>query len=144
MALQFTGRDVALVRDDATGKFDLSFSSSGPNKGNPVLDNTATHAVLTTLLSMKRGRRPGSQNAEGGYYWDGSGRRGSLLWTVSQDRLATPSQLRAYAEDGGQQLVDLRYLASFEATAARRAPGKFALSVLWRLPSGTTPFSVTL
>lgn len=143
MALQFTGRDVALQRT-ASGKFDLVFSKSGPNKGNPVLDNTCTHAVLTTLLSKKRGIRPGSQSAEGGYYWDTTGQRGTLLWTVNQDRLATPSQLKAYAEDGGQQIVDLRYLASFEASAQKRGPGNFLLTCKWFLPSGTTPISVSL
>lgn len=144
MALQFTGRDVALVRDDATGKFDLIFQTSGPGRGNPLLDNTCTHAVLTTLLSKKRGIRPGSQSAEGGYYWDTTGQRGTLLWTVNQDRLATPSQLRAYAEDGGQQLVNLRYLAAFEASATKRGPGNFLLTCRYYLPSGTTPLSVTL
>ena len=132
------------MRDAVSGKFDLQFSTQGPNRGNPVLDNTCTHAVLTTLLSKKRGARLGSQAQEGGYYWDSGGQRGTLLWTVNQDRLATPSQLKAYAEDGGQQLVDLRYIASFEASAAKRGPGNFILTCRWFLPSGTTPISVSL
>ncbi|MFO0578705.1 MAG: hypothetical protein U1A78_32280 [Polyangia bacterium] len=144
MALQFTGRDVALQRNEATGKFDLQFSTEGPNVGNPVLDSTCTHAVLTTLLSKKRGTRPGSPLQEGGYYFDTTGRRGTLLWTVNQDRLATPSQLKAYAEDGAQQLVDLRYIASFDASARKRGPGNFLLTCRWFLPSSTTPLSVSL
>lgn len=146
MALQFTGRDVALVRNDATGRFDLSFSSSGPNKGNPILDDTRTHAVLTTLLSWKRGTRPGAKTPEGGYLWDVAGRRGTLLWTVLQDRLATTSQLQAFAEDGGQQLLDLKQIGSFSARAFRIAPGRFRLDVAWSTPSGTpvTPLSLPL
>lgn len=136
MALQHTGSDVALVRDESTGKFDLSFSTSGPNAGNPVLDETQTHAVLSTLLSWRRGTRPGSQTPEGGYFWDAAGRRGTLLWTVTQDRLATVSQLSAYADDGGQQLLDLRLLASFNAAAARVAPGRFLVTVSWTTPQG--------
>ncbi len=143
MALQFTGNDVALVRNAANGKFDLQFSASGVNTGNPVLDSTRTHAVLTTLISWQRGTRPGAQQPEGGYYWDATGQRGSLLWTVAQDRLATPSQLVAYAEDAGQQLLNLAYISGFSASAQRRAPGKFQLSVQWTLPSGNQPPPVT-
>lgn len=139
MALQFTGNDVALVRDDATGKWDLQLSTSGPNKGNPVLDSTRMHAVLTSLVSWRRGTRTGSRTPEGGYYWDTTGKRGSLLWTVSQDRLATTSQLKAYADDAGQQLVNLKILASFTARATRLAPGRFVTTVSWTLPSGATP-----
>lgn len=146
MALQFTGRDVALVPSGSTGKFDLSFSTSGPNKGNPVLDDTATHAVLSTLLSWKRGTRPGARQPEGGYYWDTAGRRGTLLWTVLQDRMTTPSQLQLFAEDGGQQLLDRRIVSVFRASASRTAPGRFQLSVTWTTPSGLVmpPLSLPL
>lgn len=144
MAMQFTGSDVALRRDATTGRYDLVLSSSGVNKGNPVTDSTRTHAVLTTLVSMKRGSRPGSRTPEGGYYPDTSGTRGTLIWTVSQDRLATPSQLQAYAEDGGQQLINLKYIATFTASASRRAPGKFAVTAVWTLPNGTSPPPVSL
>jgi phage gp46-like protein len=137
VALQFTGSDVALVRDEATGRYDLAFSTSGPNKGNPILTSDGTHAVLTTLLSKKRGVRGGSPNAEGGYFGDPSGRRGTLIWTISQDKLATPSQLKAYAEDGGQQLLDRKMIGSFTASAVRVAPGKFRLNVTWTTPSGS-------
>lgn len=138
MALDLTqGRDVALVRQSATGKFDLSFATSGPSRGNPLLDNTRTHAVLTTLVSWKRGTRPGSQVSEGGYIWDTQNRRGTLIWTVTQDRMATPSQLKAYAEDGMQQLVDSKQIASFTAAATRVRPGQLRVDVSWANPDGT-------
>lgn len=144
MAMQFVGNDVVLVRNERNGKFDLQVSTSGPNKGNPVLDSTRTHAVLSTVTSWRRGFRPGSLTPEGGYYWDTSGSRGSLIWTVSQDRLATPSQLQSYAEDAGQQLVNLRFIASFKARVQRRAPGRFITIVSWTLPSGNAPQPVVL
>ena len=146
MAMDFSqGSDVALRRNDSNGRFDLILQTGGRAKGNPLLDSTRTHAVLTTLVSWKRGTRPGkSQTPEGGYYWDTSGRRGTLIWTISQDKIATPSQLKAYAEDGGQQLLDLKYIASFTASANRRAPGKLSVTCTWTLPSGNQPPSVTL
>lgn len=146
MALQFTGSDFRLVRQDATGKYDWDISASGPNKGNPIAESTATHAVLTTLLSQKRGTRGGSKTAEGGCYGDPSGRRGTLLWTVTQDKLATPSQLKLFAEDGGQQLLDLKRIGSFSASATRVGPGRFRLDVSWTLPSGVaaSPLSISV
>lgn len=131
------GRDVALVRREATGRYDLDFSSTGPSRGNPRLDDTRTHAVLTTLMSWKRGTRPGSRSAEGGYYFDPQNRRGTLLWTVSQDRMSTPSQLKAFAEDGMQQLVDAKLIASFTSSARRVRPGQLRLDVAWTNPDGT-------
>ncbi len=137
MAFQQSGVDAALRRNDATGKFDLVLATSGPNIGNPNYDNTRTHAILTTLLSRKRGQRPGSQVQGGGYYGDPQNRRGTLLWTVNQDSTTTGSQLEAYAEDGGQQLIELRMVSSFTARATRKAPGKWQLDCTWFLPDGT-------
>lgn len=146
MALQFTGSDFRLVRQESTGKFDWDISTSGPNKGNPIAESSQAHAVLTTLLSQKRGTRSGSKTPEGGYYGDPSGRRGTLLWTISQDKLATPSQLKLFAEDGGQQLLDLKRIGSFTASATRVGPGKFRLDVAWALPSGVaaSPLSISV
>lgn len=137
MAFQQSGVDAALRRNDATGKFDLVLATSGPNIGNPNYDNTRTHAILTTLISRKRGQRPGSQVQGGGYYGDPQNRRGTLLWTVNQDSTTTGSQLEAYAEDGGQQLIELRMVSSFAARAIRKLPGKWRLDCTWFLPDGT-------
>lgn len=131
------GADIALVRDPATGKFDAVVETTGGNLGNPQFEDTRAHAVLTTLMSHKRGQRPGDQVQGGGYYGDAQNRRGTLLWTVTQDRTATGSQLVAYAEDGGQQLIELRYLRSFQARATKLAPAKWRLDCLWTLPDGS-------
>lgn len=118
------------------GKMDLVFDTTGANKGNPRCDSTRTFAVLTTLMSWKRGRRVGSSVDEGGWIWDPEGTRGTLLWTVGHDRLSTPSQLRAYAEDGAQQLQRLGFVQTWETEPVRRAPGKWLLNVRWTVPSG--------
>ena len=86
MALQLKdGLDVKLVRNSSTGKYDLSFSRTGPNKGNPELEFSRTHAVLTSLLRRKRGQRPGTGVAAGGAGVTGYGGDGvlrSLVITV--------------------------------------------------------------
>lgn len=133
---------MALVRQDDTGKFDLDFSTSGTNKGNPVFDNTRTHAVLTTLLSWKRGKRPQSPIEEGGYYLDTTGQRGTLVWTVTLDKMATRSDLQAFAEDGGTQLQVLNYITNFSASAERRSTGYYRLTVRWSTPQSTYGISI--
>lgn len=115
-------------------------STSGSNKGNPLLDSSRTHAVMTTLFSWKRGRRAGDTVDQGGYYWDLSGRRGTLLWTILYDRNSTRSQLIAAAEDGLQQLVDEKFITSFQQPIAERKGtglGKWNLSVQWTNPMGS-------
>lgn len=130
------GFDLALRRQDDTGKFDWIMSTSGANKGNPVFDQTRTHSVLSTLTSWKRGTRPQSKQAEGGYYWDATGQRGTLLWTATQDKQATRSDLIAYAEDGGTQLVNLNYISAFTVDATRRRAGAYTVYFTWITPSG--------
>ncbi len=137
MAFQQSGVDAALRRNDATGKFDLVLATSGPNIGNPNYDNTRTHAILTTLISRKRGQRPGSQVQGGGYYGDPQNRRGTLLWTVTQDRTITGSQLVAYAEDGGRQLAEMRLISGFTARALKLGPAKWRIECAWTLPDGS-------
>jgi len=132
-----TGVDIELVKNDATGKFDAKVSTSGPNIGNPVFANTRSHAVLTTLMSRKRGQRPGDQVQGGGYYGDPQTRRGTLLWTVTQDRTITGSQLVAYAEDGGRQLAEMRLISGFTARALKLGPAKWRIECAWTLPDGS-------
>lgn len=139
MSLTSVGPDIALKRNEATGRFDFDVSTSGTNKGNPKMDATRTHAVMATVFARKRGRAPGDPMESGGYYWDTSGRRGTLLWTVTQDRQSTRSQLVSAAEDGLQQLVDERFIAGFPTPDAQRVGtglGRWMLVIQWRTPSG--------
>lgn len=139
MAADLSGKDIALKQSTSQqGRFDFDWITSGPGKGNPRMTNDRAHAVGTTLISWKRGTRPGSQTPEGGYYWDVAGRRGTLLWTILYDRQSTRSQLIAAAQDGGQQLVTEKIITSLQAEAQRKSPGKWALGVTYTLPSGTT------
>lgn len=140
MALTSQGPDIALKRNPATGRFDFDVSQTGTNKGNPRLTDDRTHAVMTTLFSWKRGARAGDKVESGGYYWDRSGRRGTLLWTVIQDTDATRSQLLSAADDARQQLVDDRLITSLNAEA-ERAPvsgglRRWSLYVTYTLPTG--------
>jgi len=40
----------------------------------------------------------------------------------------------SFAQDGGQQLLDIKAIASFAAKAARTAPGKLKIQVTWTNP----------
>lgn len=137
MALTSQGPDVALQRT-AGGKFDWKVSRSGPNKGNPEMSADRTHAVISTVFSWKRGRRPGDKSESGGYYWDESGARGTRLWTVVQDTSSTRSKLLACTEDAKQQLVEGRYITDLQADAQRLGLGlgRWAATIGWRTPQG--------
>lgn len=129
------GIDIALKQSDrAPGRWDVDWESSGPNKGNPRFGDERHHAVLTLLLAWKRGRRLGTKIYEGGYYFDTKGTRGTLIWTVQYDLLATASQLKAYAEDAGQQAIARGIIAKLTAEARRLSPGRWRLDVAWVLP----------
>lgn len=136
MAFTSTGTDIAFKESpSAPGRFTFDWDASG----NPRFDDDRAHAVITTLVSWKRGRAPGQKIEQGGYYWDETGQRGTLIWTVKHDTLATKSQLEAYAEDAGQQLVSRGIIKSLSATATRLSPGRWRLDVEWTLPDGRTP-----
>lgn len=135
------GADITLVESQRNpGRMDFVFDESGTNKGNPRFDSTRTHAVLTTVMSRKRGKAPGSKVEEGGYYWDDTGLRGTLVWTVKYDRLATRSQLVAAGEDAGAQLVGDKLLVSLSAEAYRvnNQKGRWRLELAWTLPNSQT------
>lgn len=137
MALTSVGPDIKLKRL-AGGKFDFDVSTSGTNKGNPLMDSSRAHSVVQTIFARKRGRAPGDKMPSGGYYWDTAGTRGTLLWTVTQDRQSTRSQLIAAAQDGLAQLVDQRLIAGFEQPEAQRLGlglGRWFLTIQWRTPS---------
>ena len=141
MALTSIGPDVALKRNDSTGRFDFDVSTSGSNKGNPKMDSTRTHAVMTTVFSWKRGKRAGDRVESGGYYWDTSGRRGTLLWTVVQDTAATRSRLLSCADDARQQLINERYVVALSAAPTRVGIGlgRWLMPIQWTTPQGDNP-----
>lgn len=142
MAFVPAGVDVALVASQRTpGRLNFVIDSVGPNAGNPRFTNDREHAVLTRLMSRRRGRAPGAQQEQGGYYWDATGLRGTLLWTIKLDRLATRSDLLAAADDAGQQLVNEKVIKTLVGSAKRvlGERGKWRLTISWLLPNGTQP-----
>ena len=132
MSFSPTGVDIELVRNINTGRFDLDFETSGPNKGNPRFSNSRSHAVLSILVSKKRDPITG----DGGYYFDRTGTRGTFLYKVRYDRLSTGSQLKSYAEDGGQQLISRILITSFSSSPTKKPNGGWNLSVSWSTPTG--------
>lgn len=146
MAFVATGDDIALRRNQSNGKWDFDWETDAAtgNKGNPRFDNTRKHSVMVTLVCKKRGKRPGSNVEEGGYYWDTSGTYGTLLWTVIWDRMATESQLTSYAQGAGQQLTDVKKISSFSARARKLGPGKWVLTTTWTVPGDSAEESVSL
>lgn len=136
--LTANGLDVALKRTPR-GRFDLDFDTSGSNKGNPKLSNERHHAAAVALFTHKRGKRPGDKTYGGGYYYDTSGRFGTLLWTVTQDGTTTRSQLISAVQDAGQQLIDDKIATTYRADATRTSSfsiGRWTTFFGWTLPSG--------
>ncbi len=146
MAFVAAGNDIALARNQSNGKWDIDWETNvhTGNKGNPRYDSTRRHSIMVTLVSKRRGKRPGSQVEEGGYYWDTSGVYGTLLWTVIWDRMATESQLTSYAQDAGQQLSDFKLISTFAARARRLGPGKWTLTATWTVPGNSAEENVAL
>ncbi len=133
MAFTPTGVDIALKRNENTGRFDFDWETQGQNKGNPKFDHSRSHAVFSILVSKKRDPVTG----EGGYYFDRTGVRGTFLYKIRYDRLSTGSSLKAYAEDGGQQLISRGLLSSFSSQPQKKPKGGWNLFVTWSVPSGT-------
>ncbi len=132
MAFTPSGVDIALKRNPLNGKFTFDWDPQGSNKGNPKFNNSRENSVLIILHSHKRDPEKGT----GGYYFDKTGRRGTFLYKVNQDRLATGGLLQGYSEDGGQQLISKKIIQTFTSTAQRLRPGSWVLFVTWSVPSG--------
>jgi phage gp46-like protein len=112
------GSDFALVRNPATGRFDLDWEDSP----NPRSTDDESPTVLSLLLEKK-----------GGYWADETGKRGSLLHTVKQDVAATASTLVAYSKDALAPAVDDGRLATDPVISAERSrPGRYALDIRYR------------
>jgi phage gp46-like protein len=129
MPITTTGRDVALRRNPATGRFDLLRAADG----NPTLTDYEEHAVLSQLLEWR------ASAGQPGWVADTTGRHGSLLYLVRSDLRATPSQVEAYALDALSTLVDLgriRGEPDLRVKATKTAPGRFDLSVTWTTTAG--------
>lgn len=108
------GDDIAL-KITPRGKYTFVWKG-----GNPVFDRRGQYAVLVTLCTKK-----------GWYYWDSTGKFGTLLYTVKQDRLSTGSQLASYCADAGQQCQAAGVITKLTAVPTRLRPGVWQVKLDW-------------
>jgi phage gp46-like protein len=124
LAFTRVGRDLALTNQDkATGLLSFDWGTDG----EPKFDDTEAHRVLSLLVE----HRP-SPPSNPGYWADATGKRGSLLYTLTEVKRATPSQAEGYAVDALQKAVDDNaiLLDPANVTAKRTANG-MSLSVIY-------------
>ncbi len=115
--------DVALTKTHR-GKFTFTWDEFS----DVVFNERAVYPVLTTLATRK-----------GEYAWDSEGTQGTLLHTVKQDKFTTGSQLRSYAQDGGNQVIAEGSITAFDAQPTRLGPGSWELQVSWHVKSQPQP-----
>lgn len=122
MSFRPAGTDFALVETD-DGKVDIVLDLAGPNRGNFRFDNTRAHALFTRIFRHK-----------GAYYFDRTGQGGTNLYTIKDDRLATPSKFQSYVEDGADQVRQSGKIQSYAVKVRRVSPGRYQIDVAWALP----------
>lgn len=119
------GRDITLLRNKATGLFDMQWDSTG----NPIYGDDASHVVMSLLLEH-RGR----------WFADDTGKRGSNIYQLKQDVRATASLIKSYADEALKYGVQTGQLLSFENSVEKQGPGKYKLTVFWEAPNGETGY----
>ena len=107
--------DLAL-QQRGNGRFTFVWGADG----DVLWDESATYAVLTTLLTPK-----------GSYRGDDTGQQGTWLSRIERDRAATASQLAAAAQDAGDQVRAVRIVTELRAEARRLRPGAWELVLAW-------------
>lgn len=114
-----TGRDVALLRNAATGAFsDFNWDPTG----NPSFDDTDAGVVLSHLYESE--------------YW-ANPLRGSKLFDVKLDRTGTDVQLTAAAESALSPAVRAGQIRSATVQPAQRIrPGSYRLLVSYQSRDG--------
>lgn len=117
-----SGRDVALLRNPATGAFD---SFDWDSTGNPTFDDSDSHTVLSLLVETL-----------GGYWADLTGKRGSILYQIRLDVTSTATQLVAAATNALSWAISNRQIRGATATAARVRPGRYDLGVKYQNRDG--------
>jgi phage gp46-like protein len=123
--------DVVPQWNAGTSRHDIAWDTAGTNTGNPTVDDRMGHAVLSRLYSHR------------GKWWaDATGRRGSELYTLKHDTIATPGKVVAFVEDALRPLLDAKKIArpadGIFARATRKRPGVFDIVVTYSLPTGRT------
>ena len=116
--------DVKLVRNEATGRFDLSWDSTG----DVEFTDNESHAVLVCLIEWRA------------KWWaDRDGTHGSQLYKVRSLTKGTSSQVEAYAREALQGLVDANRITITNLVAkSDKNNGRLWLTVDWTTPTGAT------
>lgn len=115
------GVDVALVRNNATGRFDVLLDASG----NPVWTDSQEHTVMSLLLEF-----------EGGYIFDQTGKRGSRLRRIVQDKASTAADLRAAILDALDPAIQDGRIRNVVPTVTKLGPGRYKCAVKYQNRSG--------
>lgn len=120
-ALSSIGQDLRL-RSLPSGQTDMVW---GPD-GNPVFDNSETYRVTSLLVSLV------------GRWWaDASGKRGSRLSEVKNDRKSlTISEVESYCMQAVQPALEDGYISNATASCTRLGSGKFRVVVSYRSRTG--------
>jgi len=120
MPLSDDGGDVALVRNPASGRFDLDWD--GPN---PVFDDTEAHTVLSLVLEW-----------QGKWWADATGKRGSRLNQIRNDTRTTGSELHAALEEALAPAVADGRLRDLAVSTERVRPGRYGFQIAWKTADG--------
>lgn len=112
------GRDIALLRNPATGAFD-QFDWDSTN--NPTFDDTDSHTVLSYVVETE--------------YW-ANPQRSSKIEQIRVAKTGADQQLQSAANDALSPAVRARQIRSFTATATRKGPGKFLLVINYKNREG--------
>lgn len=115
------GKDVLLEVNPRTRRFTLVW----PDNGDPEFSDSEVHAVLGRLFQKK------------GRYWaDTTGREGSTLHEITEDRVGTESAIKSAAEGALAPLLEDGRLTSLTAEVTRTPSNIPYLSVTWSTPDG--------
>ncbi len=135
MPFTSAGTDIALVRNPATGRFDIQWDVTGPNGGNPVYDNSETHRCAS-LIVAERGK----------WTMDPTGQRGSTLYLLKNDTAATRDDIANATRAALDKAVqDRAILPDIQITVTRTGPGSYVEVVQYQTPDGNTvPISLSI
>jgi phage gp46-like protein len=125
------GSDIALALDPRTGRYTFDWASDG----NPRFTDSEEYAVLSAL-HMRLGQ----------WWADTQGNIGSRLYTVTTEQVGTTEQIKAFAFEALQPMVEegrLRSGAALRANCLRLGPGRYHLAVFYVTVAGRDG-SVTL
>ncbi len=116
------GRDIDMVANPLTGRFDFVFDETN----NPAFTDSDLHLVLSLLLEYR------------GKYWnDATGKRGSRLTLIKNDRSGTKADLEAAVREAlAPAIADGRLRGLDTVTAVRNGPGRYDMLIFYRNAAG--------